>query len=369
MFDSNSIINSVYMPPSRANRLIQTRDGTNKQLNQDTGLFSYVPTTTTGPDRPTTVAKPLPPDPSLKPKPVTKPAPPKFESSMKRTFSSPNIAKLDEDSDDDDDAQIVTPSKIKAPIKQVPVKPPQPPVKPIVPLVDRFAKPMSEQVLRSRLQELQPIYGNTHPGLVGLRNLGNSCFMNSIIQCLSSTKELVGFFLTDKYRKDLNRSNHLGFGGEIADEFAVIVQAIWGGHCKIISPRRFKSLMGQFNQQFVSNDQQDAQELLLSLLDGLHEDLNRVTQRPKLSNKDDDDDKEERLSDREAASLAWKRHLSLNNSIIVDLFQGQFKSTVTCLSCNKSSRRFDAFMYLTLPLPSTKCNIYVIQTLFKLIIV
>ena len=118
--------------------------------------------------------------------------------------------------------------------------------------------------------------GNAHPGLTGIRNLGNTCFMNSIIQCLASTEKLVKYFMSGGHRNDLNRSNELGFRGEIAAEFSVIVRAMWDGHCRIISPRRFKHTLGQFNQQFVSNDQQDAQELLLFLLDGLHEDLNRV---------------------------------------------------------------------------------------------
>lgn len=100
--------------------------------------------------------------------------------------------------------------------------------------------------------------------------------MNSIIQCLASAERLVKFFTSDQHRNDLNRSNELGFRGEIADEFSVIVKAIWAGYCRIISPCRFKYIIGQFNKQFVSNEQQDSQEFLLFLLDGLHEDLNRV---------------------------------------------------------------------------------------------
>ena len=82
----------------------------------------------------------------------------------------------------------------------------------------------------------------------------------------------------------------------------------------------------------------------------------KIDKRPKISSKDEEN---ENLSDRDAANLAWNIHLSINNSIIVDLFQGQFKSTVTCSFCNKKSVKFDAFMYLTLPIPSSRCNIYV----------
>lgn len=66
------------------------------------------------------------------------------------------------------------------------------------------------------------------------------------------------------------------------------------------------------------------------------------------------------LDDFRAAELAWHKHKQLNESIIVALFQGQFKSTVQCLTCHKKSRTFEAFMYLSLPLASTsKCTLQV----------
>lgn len=145
------------------------------------------------------------------------------------------------------------------------------------PDINRKAKPMVDDgKMHLRIQELDPVYANQKPGFCGITNLGNTCFMNCIIQCLNSSKYLVDFFLKNHYRQDLNRTNALGFRGEIAEEYAVIVSAIWSGHCKVIKPRRFKSIIGQFNEQFLSNEQQDSQEFLLFLMDGLHEDLNRV---------------------------------------------------------------------------------------------
>ena len=59
-------------------------------------------------------------------------------------------------------------------------------------------------------------------------------------------------------------------------------------------------------------------------------------------------------SDREASKEAWLKHLVRNESIIVDLFHGQYKSTLVCNICRKISITFDPFMTLSLPIPGKK---------------
>lgn len=75
----------------------------------------------------------------------------------------------------------------------------------------------------------------------------------------------------------LSRSNILGHKGEVAEEFGAIMKALWSGQFKYISARDFKITIGKINDQFSGYEQQDSQELLLFLMDGLHEDLNKVT--------------------------------------------------------------------------------------------
>ncbi|KAH3759413.1 ubiquitin carboxyl-terminal hydrolase 15 [Pelomyxa schiedti] len=186
------------------------------------------------------------------------------------------------------------------------------------------------------------------PGLVGLQNLGNTCFMNSALQCLSNTAVLTNFFLSNEWVTDLNTNNPLGLGGKLAQEYAALVKQLWQGNSSVVVPRDFKSKLEMFAPQFQGYQQHDSQELLAFLLDGLHEDLNRVKVKPYNPIPSLEGD-----SDVVAADKMWKLHSARNQSFIVDNFQGQLKSTVVCPQCKKISVTFDPFMFLSLPIPIT----------------
>ncbi|TNM88939.1 hypothetical protein fugu_005193 [Takifugu bimaculatus] len=126
----------------------------------------------------------------------------------------------------------------------------------------------------------------SHPGLCGLSNLGNTCFMNSALQCLSNASPLTEYFLNDQYEAEINRENPLGMRGEIAEAYADLVKQMWLSRSSYVAPRSFKTQVGRFAPQFSGYQQQDSQELLAFLLDGLHEDLNRVKKKPYLALRD-----------------------------------------------------------------------------------
>lgn len=85
--------------------------------------------------------------------------------------------------------------------------------------------------------------------------------------------------------------------------------------------------------------QQDSQEFLGCLLDGLHEDLNKVLQKPYIESSDSDED----ISDIEIANKSWNYHKSRDDSFIVDLFQGQYKSRLICDVCKKVTHIYACF--------------------------
>lgn len=137
------------------------------------------------------------------------------------------------------------------------------------------------------------------------------------------------------YSEELNKDNPLGMGGAIAEAFGALLQRIWStiGTATSYSPREFKTQLQRFAPQFNGYQQHDSQELVAFLLDGLHEDLNRVLKKPYVEKPD-----WEGGGDLELVKLAqksWEGYMLRNDSVIVDLFQGQYRSTLVCPECQK----------------------------------
>lgn len=196
-------------------------------------------------------------------------------------------------------------------------------------------------------------------GLCGLNNLGNTCYMNSALQCLSHIPELTYFLIYDFYRKDLNKENPLGNGGRIAEAYASLVKHLFDrrliGHQSSLAPRDFRYTLGHFNPIFSDYRQQDSQEFIAFLLDGLHEDLNRVMKKPYVEKPELSAGKHnDPLAIKQLADECWDAHRKRNDSAIMDLFVGQYKSTLICPTCNNVSITFDPYNDLTLPLPITR---------------
>lgn len=138
----------------------------------------------------------------------------------------------------------------------------------------------------ARVPPIRPSFvrGDKVPGVIGLRNHGNTCFINAVLQCLSHTDILAEYFVLDQYKIDLSRRNKLnskkyGTKGEVTEQLAILLKSIWSCQYNPDISNQFKVVVDKYGSQYRGNNQHDAQEFLLWLLDKVHEDLNTATKK------------------------------------------------------------------------------------------
>ncbi|XP_074593336.1 ubiquitin carboxyl-terminal hydrolase 31-like [Brevipalpus obovatus] len=194
--------------------------------------------------------------------------------------------------------------------------------------------------------------------ICGIKNHGNTCFMNATFQCLLYTDPLAEYFVMNRYKMDLikysqshSRSSfrNQGSSGQVTCQSALLFKSLWTGTYSYDISSKFKTIVARNCQKYEGNEQHDAQEFLLWLLNTLHEDLNVSVPRKNKKSK--------------SHSISWDRmngHVNegspntsrLDNSFIRDLFQAQLHSSLVCQSCFNVSNTFEPYLCLSLPIPA-----------------
>ena len=132
--------------------------------------------------------------------------------------------------------------------------------------------------------------GDNVPGLVGLKNHGNTCFMNAVLQCLSNTELLSEYFVTDQFKQDIRgkskyNAKKYGTKGELTQHLAQLLKSLWMRKYAPSISSDLKAIVGKYGPQYRGYSQHDAQEFLLWLLDKIHEDLNIAAKKKYKANK------------------------------------------------------------------------------------
>ncbi|XP_072004412.1 ubiquitin carboxyl-terminal hydrolase 50 [Engystomops pustulosus] len=166
-------------------------------------------------------------------------------------------------------------------------------------------------------------------GVTGLCNLGNTCYMNAVIQCLSCTTPLVEYFFSWQFEKFIARDKK-----ELSLAFANLISLMWFGKEQEVSPIAFLSVMCKVHPPFRKDCQQDSHELLIYTLNALHEDITN------------------KKSPSANAGSSSTVESNAAESLISRLLQGVLKQNTACLECGHTSHKEEVFTVLSLPIVS-----------------
>ncbi|CAF0878697.1 unnamed protein product [Didymodactylos carnosus] len=162
--------------------------------------------------------------------------------------------------------------------------------------------------VKRRHSRTDKIPKNNTTGLCGLMNIGNTCYMNSALQCLNAIPPFINYFL------NLNIINNKN---TVSNVYNRLVKQMWSGQSKYAVPRQLKHVVGQQASTFADYQQKDSQEFMNSL-------LNIIQQ---------------------------KEHKSRQSSVINQLFSINIQSSVMCDQCKLSDSNMETTIFLPLPLP------------------
>eukprot|EP01065_Artemidia_motanka_P038375 TRINITY_DN47222_c0_g1_i1.p1 TRINITY_DN47222_c0_g1~~TRINITY_DN47222_c0_g1_i1.p1 ORF type:complete len:829 (+),score=295.74 TRINITY_DN47222_c0_g1_i1:35-2488(+) len=182
------------------------------------------------------------------------------------------------------------------------------------------------------------------PGRCGLQNMGNTCYMNSAVQCLSASHSLRQSLIAGAFKGQVQPDNALGSGGRVTEALASLLREMWSGE-KVVRPGAFKQTVGSVRSEFSGWGQEDSQEFVSFVLDAVHEDLNSAAgHRPGPA---------PATPPGAEAEHRWRSHIARNQSLVVDMFHGQLRAVIACDGCGKDVRSYDPVALLSVPVPAS----------------
>jgi len=189
-----------------------------------------------------------------------------------------------------------------------------------------------------------------YPHKTGLQNVGQTCYMNSTIQCLSNIK-----YLSDYLIKHYGEYKEVDIKNKpLSVAFSSLVYDLFTTQQKNIAPNLFKKIIGKLNPLFEGNHAADAKDLIFFLLEKLHQELNKKDNSSEQSNIDYAQLEKDSFIEQKMLEHFIKDYTEKNRSIISDTFYGIIRSTMMCNTCKQIKYSFQTFNLLIFQLKNVK---------------
>lgn len=187
-------------------------------------------------------------------------------------------------------------------------------------------------------------------GLCGLLNLGNKCYMNSILQCLFNSLKLTDYILSTNYKDDMDLKNKKN-EQYVLQSYVTLLNHVWESN-QLIKPKTFIENFSKFHKKYYSLQQQDSHECLMYVLDILHKSLSYEVEI------EINGDVKTRTDSLMRKSLeTWKTFYEKEYSFIIETFYGNIINNVRCLKCNISEEVFEPYNNLSLSIQDTNSSL------------
>ena len=186
--------------------------------------------------------------------------------------------------------------------------------------------------------------------LIGLENIGATCYMNATLQCLSNTDKLTTYFL-DKFHYDKN-----DISKKISNNFYIVLHNLWESEKNYYKPNKFKKALSEENPLFSGVNANDSKDLLNFLLERLHLELNKASHDniTQINNIQDVN----QISEEQVKQNFFKVFTKNHKSIISDLFYFTIETKSICGGCGCIKYNFQISFFLEFPLEQVNYYLY-----------
>ena len=181
------------------------------------------------------------------------------------------------------------------------------------------------------------------PILIGLNNIGATCYMNATLQCLSNTKELTDFFLKN-YQQSRNNI--------MSNEYYKLIINLWNeeNNNNPYSPNSFKEVLSRENPLFAGIAANDSKDLINFLLERFHLELNKINVYNRNNNNNYINTQQDQMNEKKMLDLFLQDFKSKYNSPISNLFYGTMETKSQCHGCQIIKYNFQIYSFLEFPL-------------------